>query len=127
MDYIAFKNFVGGMIAPGSDSLSHVHGGMAVLLLARLITRRSLATPIPLAFVIVFELLNESIDRYNHGSWRWPDTIGDMINTVFWPVVLFVGLRLRRQREPSAAVSLNDEAGDLTEAEENIPSGTEIR
>jgi hypothetical protein len=30
-----------------SDSLLHVHGGMAVLLLARIVTGRSLATPIP--------------------------------------------------------------------------------
>lgn len=99
MEYIALKQLVADMIAPGSDSLAHVHGGMAVLLLARLITRRSLATPIPLACVVVMQMLNECIDRYTHGSWRWPDTIGDTINTLFWPIVLFVGLRWRRQRE----------------------------
>jgi hypothetical protein len=99
MDYVAFKQFVADMIAPGSDSLAHVHGGMAVLLLARLITRRSLATPIPLLCVLAMQVLNECIDRYNHGSWRWPDTIGDTINTLFWPTILFLGLRWRRQRE----------------------------
>ena len=99
MDYIELKNFVGSMIAPGSDTLAHIHGGMAVLLLARLISRRSLATPVPLACVLALQVINESIDRYTHGSWRWPDTIGDTLNTLFWPTVLFLGLRWRRQRE----------------------------
>lgn len=98
MDYVDFKRFVQEMIAPGSDSLAHVHGGMTVLLLARLITRRSLSTPLPLACVVVAQVANECIDRYNHGSWRWPDTIGDTLNTLFWPTILFVGLRLRRER-----------------------------
>lgn len=100
MDYVALKNFVAGLFNSGGDTIAHVHGGMAALMLARLITRRSLATPVPLVFVVVLQLLNECIDRYNHGSWRWPDTIGDTLNTLFWPTVLFVGLRLRRQRDP---------------------------
>jgi len=99
MDYVAVKNYLAGMFESGGDALAHVHGGMAVLILARLITRRSLATPVPLLCVVVLQLLNEGIDRYNHGSWRWPDTIGDTANTLFWPFVLFIGLRLRRQRE----------------------------
>lgn len=100
MDYIAIKNLVGGLISsPNGDALAHVHGGMFVLFLARIITRRSLATPIPLACVIALQLLNECIDRLTHGDWRWPDTIVDTLNTLFWPVVLFIGLRLRRQRE----------------------------
>lgn len=99
MDYVALKNSVASLFHSGGDTLAHVHGGMAVLLLARLITRRSLATPVPLACVIALQLINECIDRYNHGSWRWPDTVGDSLNTLFWPMVLFVGLRLRRQRE----------------------------
>ena len=98
MDYIAYKRIVAEMIAPGSDSLAHVHGGMAVLLLARLITRRSLSTPLPLLCVVAAQLLNECIDRYTHGSWRWADSIGDTVNTLFWPTVLFIGLRLRGER-----------------------------
>ncbi|MCC2980675.1 MULTISPECIES: hypothetical protein [unclassified Sphingomonas] len=105
MYYVALKNFVASMVEGGADTLAHVHGGMLVLMLARLITRRSLATPVPLACVVVLQVLNECIDRYNHGSWRWPDTIGDTLNTLFWPTVLFVGLRLRRQRDPAPSVA----------------------
>lgn len=91
------------------DALLHVHAGMVVLILARLITRRSLATPIPFAVVCVAELANEVMDRLTNGSWRWPDTSLDIINTLFWPFVLMVGLHARRaqdlRRHPSQSVN----------------------
>ena len=82
-----------------SDSLLHVHAGLAVLFLARVVTRRSLATPVPFLVVCVAALANEVMDRLNHGSWRWDDTLLDIANTLFWPFVLMIGLRLRRARE----------------------------
>lgn len=82
-----------------SDSLLHVHAGMAVLLIARIVTRRSLATPIPFLMVLLAALLNEVFDRINHGEWRWQDTGLDLLNTAFWPFVLMIGLRVRRSRE----------------------------
>lgn len=78
-----------------SDALLHVHAGMAVLLMARLVTGKSLATPIPFAAVCCAELANEILDRMIHGSWRWADTGLDVVNTLFWPFVLMVGLRMR--------------------------------
>ena len=82
-----------------SDSLLHVHAGLAVLFAARILTGRSLATPIPFLAVLAAALVNELIDRINHGSWQWWDTGLDMLNTLFWPFVLMVGLRVRRLRE----------------------------
>ena len=82
-----------------ADSLLHVHAGMAILLLARLMTRRSLATPWPLLVVCAAEFSNEVLDRLHYGSWRWTDTLGDVANTLFWPSVLCLGLRWRRARE----------------------------
>ncbi|MET3436708.1 hypothetical protein [Sphingomonas sp. 1185] len=95
--YAAFIQWVGdgtGM----ADSLLHVHSGMAVLFLARILTRKSLATPIPLLCVALAEAGNEVLDRLHYGSWRWADTLGDIANTMFWPTVLFIGLRLRSPR-----------------------------
>ncbi len=95
--YAAFIQWIGdGTGAP--DSLLHVHAGMAILILARVATGRSLSTPIPLAIVALAELTNEILDRINHGSWLWPDTISDVINTLFWPTVIMIGLRLRKPR-----------------------------
>jgi len=79
-----------------ADTVLHIHAGMAVLFLARLVTRRSLATPVPLLVVLAAELGNEVMDRLHYGSWRPADTTADLINTLFWPSVLFVGLRWRK-------------------------------
>ncbi len=81
-----------------ADSLLHVHAGMAVLLIARLVTRRSLASPWPLLVVCAAELANETLDRLHYGSWRWADTLSDVANTLFWPAVLCIGLRWRHAR-----------------------------
>lgn len=82
-----------------SDSLLHVHAGMAVLLIARILTGRSLATPVPFLIVCVAALANEALDGINHGFWRPWDTALDLVNTLFWPFVLMVGLRIRRARQ----------------------------
>ncbi|WP_240700247.1 hypothetical protein [Sphingomonas gei] len=71
---------------------------MAVLLVVRLLTGRSLATPWPLLAVYAAELGNEIMDYFGHGR-VMPDTLSDVLNTVFWPTVLFIGLRVRRARE----------------------------
>ena len=86
-----------------SDSLLHVHAGLAVLFLARLVTRRSLATPVPFLVVCAAEFANELLDRLAFGAWRLEDTFLDVANTLFWPLVLMVGLRWRRARESVAA------------------------
>ena len=102
MDFVAAYRDLVTWIGDGTgapDSLLHVHGGLAVLFLARLITRRSLATPIPFLAVLVLELAKEAMDRITYDSWRWADTLPDVANTLFWPFVLMIGLRLRRSRE----------------------------
>ncbi len=77
------------------DSLLHVHAGMAVLLVTRVVTGRRLSTPLPLAMVALAELGNEVLDRLHYGSWRWADTSMDIVNTMFWPLMLYIGLNVR--------------------------------
>jgi hypothetical protein len=79
------------------DTVLHIHAGMAVLLLARIISRQSLATPWPLLVVYLAEFGNEVMDYFAHGR-VMPDTFSDVVNTVFWPTILFIGLRVRRAR-----------------------------
>ena len=88
-----------------SDTLLHVHAGMAVLLIARVVSGRSLATPIPFLVVLVAAVANEILDRINHGIWRPGDSFLDLVNTLFWPFVLMVGLRARRSREARRAAA----------------------
>jgi len=77
------------------DTLLHIHAGMALLMLARVVTGRSLGTFIPLSVVVLAEAANEVLDRLHFGSWRWADTSVDVINTLFWPTVICLGIRLR--------------------------------
>lgn len=79
------------------DTVLHIHAGMAVLLFVRMLSGRSLATPWPLLAVYLAELGNEIMDYFAHGR-IMPDTLSDVLNTVFWPTVLFIGLRVRRAR-----------------------------
>lgn len=85
------------------DSILHIHAGMIVLMTARLITRRSLGTFIPFAFVLVAELANELMDYLLYG-WRTADTLTDLANTFFWPLAISAGVRLRPLRQSRAAL-----------------------
>lgn len=77
------------------DAILHIHAGLAVLMIARIVTGRSLGTFIPFAFVVAAELANEILDRLAFGAWRWSDTIADLGNTLFWPLVITLGVRWR--------------------------------
>jgi hypothetical protein len=99
--YEQFTQWVGDGTG-ASDSLLHVHAGLAVLLVARVISGRSLSTPAPFAIVCAAAIANEVMDRINHGSWLWADTSLDILNTLFWPLVLMIGLRIRRPGEGRA-------------------------
>ena len=76
------------------DAILHIHAGLTILMVVRLISRRSLGTFIPFAFVIVAELANETMDYLTYGV-RWADTVSDLGNTFFWPFVISLAVRLR--------------------------------
>ncbi|WP_448658029.1 hypothetical protein ACPVPU_11260 [Sphingomonas sp. CJ99] len=94
-----------------ANTLLHLHGGLLILIAARMATRKPLGTFIPFLVVLVLELLNEGIDRINHGSWRWPDTTSDIVNTLFWPFVLSLGVRLRPIADAAAKARRKPSAG----------------
>ena len=65
-----------------------------MLLVVRLLSGRSLATLIPFAAVVVAELGNEVMDYLVYGL-RVEDTLADLGNTLFWPFVISLAVRLR--------------------------------
>ena len=93
------------------DTILHIHAGMAVLMVARIVTRRSLGSFVPWSFVVAAEAFNEIMDRLNFGSWRWADTTSDIANTLFWPTVICLGIRLRPMllSRDAARVKMPDE------------------
>lgn len=82
------------------DTILHIHAGMLLLLLARVVTGRSLGSWVPLSVVAAAEAGNEVMDRLNFGSWRWPDTTSDIVNTLFWPTVICLAVRVRPMVRP---------------------------
>ena len=92
--YHAFIDWIGdGTGLP--DTILHIHAGMLVLMVARVVSRRSLGSFVPLAVVIAAEAFNEIMDRLLFGSWRWADTSLDIVNTLLWPTVICAAVRLR--------------------------------
>lgn len=76
------------------DTILHIHAGLAVLLLTRIVTRRSLGSFVPFGAVVVAEIGNEVLDYLYYGM-RWADTLADLGNTFFWPLVISIGVRVR--------------------------------
>ncbi len=88
------------------DTVLHIHAGLAVLMLARIASGRSLGTFVPLSVVACAEFANEVMDRVTYHSWRWPDTISDVAHTLFWPTVICLGVRLRPLLAKSSAFEI---------------------
>lgn len=104
MDLSARYSELVGWIGGGgavSDTVLHIHGGMIILIAVRVATGRSLATPWPLLVVVVAAFAKELADYLAYDRIK-PDSLSDIVNTVLWPFVLFVGLRIRRARHISS-------------------------
>lgn len=95
--YSAFKNDLGVMTGMTED-LIHVHVGLAIFVVTALLLRRRMRSPIPLAVVAFLALANEIADYYSPG-WVLAPSVLDFVNTVFWPLVLFLLARRGRGQE----------------------------
>ncbi|MWV26991.1 hypothetical protein [Aurantiacibacter rhizosphaerae] len=73
-----------------SQELLHVHAGLLIFVVASLVLRREFRSPIPLALVVAFAVLNELIDFLNGPATNRIEPYRDIANTVFWPCVLFL-------------------------------------
>lgn len=93
---IRYEQAIGWIVSqcPPPDKFAHTYAGLCLWLVSSILLRKPLSSPWPLAAVILAELANECVDRVAHGSWRWPDTIGDVVATLFWPFILMTSLRV---------------------------------
>ncbi len=73
-----------------SQELLHVHAGLIIFVAASLVLRRKFRSPIPLALVAAFAVLNELVDWINGPSPDPLEPFWDIANTVFWPCILFL-------------------------------------
>jgi hypothetical protein len=78
----------------GQDKPIHISAGLLIWLVSALVMRKGLRDPATLVPVFALEIVNEIVDRIAHGSWHWPDTVGDFIATIMWPCVMCTALGL---------------------------------
>jgi hypothetical protein len=88
-DFLAWKAGLGDKYGV-SESLLHVHAGLAIFVLTALLLRQRMRSWIPLAVVIALELANETVDYYFSANWDLASSAMDVVNTLLWPVVLFL-------------------------------------
>lgn len=88
------------------EEILHIHAGMIIFLATSLVARQSLDRALPLLMVIIMALGNECLDRINLGNWNWPDTKSDLINTITWPLVIWLTARaLKLIARPGSTLS----------------------
>src|SRR3546814_19989695 len=79
---------------PGlADNLLHIHSGLIILLVARLITCRPYRSFIPFLCVFLAEAGNELLAYLAYG-WRPTTTHLTIANTLIWPMMIHLIVRL---------------------------------
>lgn len=76
-----------------TEDLLHVHAGLLIFVVSALVLKKKMRSPVPLALVVLFALLNEVIDHLAGGPQDSLEPYVDLANTVFWPTVLFLVAR----------------------------------
>lgn len=87
--YAAQKSSLGEATG-ASQELLHVHAGLLIFIIAALVLRRKMRSPIPLVIVVIFAALNEVVDWLSRGPPASLEPLSDFANTVFWPFLLFL-------------------------------------
>ncbi|MFC4255555.1 hypothetical protein GRI97_08960 [Altererythrobacter xixiisoli] len=89
----------------------HFHLGLGIYLLVGAFTRQGLRSRAGLVLISLLEIGNEILDLARFfpkiPAWLWHDTLADLFNTLFWPVVLYAlaGLWERRKAGTASASS----------------------
>ena len=86
-----FSHFTGA-----SENLLHVHAGLLIFVVAALVLRRHMRSPYPLLCVLFFALANEGLDVLSGTPSKPLEPYIDIVNTVFWPLMLFLLARRLR-------------------------------
>ncbi|HLV08539.1 MAG TPA: hypothetical protein VKY80_12765 [Croceibacterium sp.] len=73
-----------------TEDLLHMHAGLAIFVLSAWLLKKKMRSPVPLSLVAFFAVLNEVFDWSFGGSPGTLEPVVDILNTVFWPTVLFL-------------------------------------
>lgn len=95
----SFKHDLGTFVGLSKDAL-HVYFGLTAFLLTAAVVRQGLRSSAPLlvalAVAITGELLDARDNFRTYGQWRIGASIHDIVNTMFWPLALWLLARYSR-------------------------------
>ena len=106
--YAHFTQFI--VDATGmTRAMLHLHAGMTIYLAAQFFLRDRRSSIYALVIVVQVEILNEIMNWLHRGDWRWPDTISDVLLTIFWPTICYaVGTYRRKKWKGAPPQKLHD-------------------
>ena len=108
--YESFKDVLAPFGQVGR-SIAHIHIGLALFVGGAVLSRRGYGSAWLLLVLFGLELVNEAADiaeGWPHiQSWRIRDTIGDVVNTMLWPVILYVIAKVQGREHASADVGMD--------------------
>lgn len=82
----------------GPAPLLHVHAGLGIFLLVRLLATGRRSTSRALQAVIAAEMVNEALDWLAQSpGWTVRDTASDILLTLLWPTAIVLVTQLRRR------------------------------
>jgi hypothetical protein len=81
-----------------SKDALHMHVGLGVFFVGAWLFNRRVGTWVPWLYALAAACAGEIVDMRDDlmslGYWRWQASLHDIINTVFWPTVITVLVRL---------------------------------
>ena len=78
----------------------HIHAGLLIFFAAALVFRRRMRSRVPIALVYFFALAHEVVDQFTPGAASNPwEPLVDILNTVFWPTLLYLLARRRARMD----------------------------
>lgn len=96
--YSETKRAIGDYLV-ASEALLHVHAGLLIFCFSSLLLRRRMRSMVPIGLVYAFAIVNELADIFTPDKHvGFSALILDVLNTVFWPTLLFLLARRRTSR-----------------------------
>ncbi len=86
-----YTDLIGNIVATTglSHIVLHLIFGPVIYVHARFALPRA-SCIVHLQFVLTAELMNEIMNRLHYGTWRWPDTVTDIMLTMVGPCALAI-------------------------------------
>jgi hypothetical protein len=87
-------------VASLSKDALHIYVGIGVFLVCAAFSSKGLRSVFPILVVVALAVLGEALDARDDlrkfGHWRYFSSLHDFLNTLFWPLVLWLLARYSR-------------------------------